>query len=107
MNFRSSKLLAICTIAFSVAATSAFADVASTENSSAEPGFTSASTKVLRSKRGARVVTTKAAVAYAAGSGSSSSLVSEARRYLGTNPTSRRSLWCGAFMDMVLRRTRS
>lgn len=35
----------------------------------------------------------------------SSSLVSEARRYLGTNPTNRRSLWCGAFMDMVLRRT--
>jgi uncharacterized protein (TIGR02594 family) len=36
---------------------------------------------------------------------SSSSLVGEARKYLGTNPTGRRSLWCGAFMDMVLRRT--
>lgn len=35
----------------------------------------------------------------------SSSLVSEARKYLGTNPTGRRSLWCGAFMDMVLTRT--
>lgn len=35
----------------------------------------------------------------------SSSLVAEARRYLGTNPTGRRSLWCGAFMDMVLKRT--
>lgn len=34
-----------------------------------------------------------------------SSLVAEARKYLGTNPTGRRSLWCGAFMDMVLRRT--
>ena len=33
------------------------------------------------------------------------SLVAEARRYLGTNPTGRRSLWCGAFMDMVLRET--
>jgi uncharacterized protein (TIGR02594 family) len=45
--------------------------------------------------------------AYAAASGgfSSSSLVSEARRYIGTNPTGRRSLWCGAFMDMVLRET--
>lgn len=32
-------------------------------------------------------------------------LVSEARRYLGTNPTGRSSLWCGAFMDLVLRRT--
>ncbi len=35
----------------------------------------------------------------------SNTLVSEARRYLGTNPTGRRSLWCGAFMDMVLKKT--
>ena len=35
----------------------------------------------------------------------SSSLVDEARKYIGTNPTGRRSLWCGAFMDMVLKRT--
>jgi uncharacterized protein (TIGR02594 family) len=33
------------------------------------------------------------------------SLVTEARKYIGTNPTGRSSLWCGAFMDMVLRRT--
>ena len=32
-------------------------------------------------------------------------LVSEARKYIGTNPTGRSSLWCGAFMDMVLKRT--
>ena len=31
------------------------------------------------------------------------SLVASARSYLGTNPTGRRSLWCGAFMDKVLR----
>jgi uncharacterized protein (TIGR02594 family) len=36
---------------------------------------------------------------------SSNALVSEARKYLGGNPTGRRSLWCGAFMDMVLKRT--
>ena len=35
----------------------------------------------------------------------SSSLVDEARKYLGTNPTGRSSLWCGAFMDLVLKRT--
>ena len=35
----------------------------------------------------------------------SNSLVSEARKYLGTNPTGRASLWCGAFMDLVLKRT--
>jgi uncharacterized protein (TIGR02594 family) len=33
------------------------------------------------------------------------SLVTEARKYLGTNPTGRKSLWCGAFMDMVLKNT--
>ena len=33
------------------------------------------------------------------------SLVEEARRYIGTNPTGRGSLWCGAFMDMVLKHT--
>jgi uncharacterized protein (TIGR02594 family) len=35
----------------------------------------------------------------------SNSLVSEARRYMGTNPTGRGSAWCGAFMDMVLKKT--
>jgi uncharacterized protein (TIGR02594 family) len=34
-----------------------------------------------------------------------SDLVAEARRYLGGNPTGRSSLWCGAFMDMVLKKT--
>jgi uncharacterized protein (TIGR02594 family) len=33
------------------------------------------------------------------------SLVEDARRYIGTNPTGRGSLWCGAFMDMVLKQT--
>src|SRR5260221_8113575 len=32
-------------------------------------------------------------------------LVSEARKYIGTNPTRRRSLWCGAFIELVLQRT--
>jgi uncharacterized protein (TIGR02594 family) len=35
----------------------------------------------------------------------SDTLVSEARKYIGTNPTGRGSLWCGAFLDMVLKRT--
>ena len=35
----------------------------------------------------------------------SDALVSEARKYIGSNPTGRRSLWCGAFMDMVLKET--
>jgi uncharacterized protein (TIGR02594 family) len=39
------------------------------------------------------------------GGATSDSLVSEARRYIGTNPTGRGSQWCGAFMDMVLKHT--
>jgi uncharacterized protein (TIGR02594 family) len=38
-------------------------------------------------------------------SGSSSSLVMEARHYLGGNPTGRGSLWCARFMNLVLQRT--
>lgn len=34
-----------------------------------------------------------------------SGLVSEARRYVGGNPTGRGSLWCARFMNMVLEKT--
>ena len=37
--------------------------------------------------------------------GGGSGLVSEARRYLGGNPTGRGSLWCARFMNMVLQHT--
>jgi uncharacterized protein (TIGR02594 family) len=40
----------------------------------------------------------------AAGFGASD-VVSEARRYIGGNPTSRGSLWCARFMNMVLERS--
>ena len=36
---------------------------------------------------------------------SGSSLVVEARHYLGGNPTGRGSLWCARFMNMVLEKT--
>jgi uncharacterized protein (TIGR02594 family) len=39
------------------------------------------------------------------GFGGGSSLVAEARRYIGRNPTSRSSLWCARFMNFVLQRT--
>jgi uncharacterized protein (TIGR02594 family) len=39
------------------------------------------------------------------GSFGSSDLVSEARHYLGGNPTGRGSLWCARFMNLVLQRT--
>jgi len=41
----------------------------------------------------------------AAGGFGGSGLVNEARHYLGTNPTSRGSLWCARFMNMVLEKT--
>jgi uncharacterized protein (TIGR02594 family) len=41
----------------------------------------------------------------ASGGFGSSSIVAEARRYLGGNPTSRASLWCARFMNMVLQRS--
>jgi uncharacterized protein (TIGR02594 family) len=40
----------------------------------------------------------------ASGGFGSSGLVSEARRYLGGNPTGRGSLWCARFMNLVLQR---
>jgi uncharacterized protein (TIGR02594 family) len=43
--------------------------------------------------------------ASAASSGGGSDLISEARRYLGGNPTSRASLWCARFMNLVLEHT--
>ncbi len=35
----------------------------------------------------------------------SNALVSQARAYMGTNPTGRGRAWCGAFMDLVLKKT--
>ncbi|MBR1121459.1 TIGR02594 family protein [Bradyrhizobium lablabi] len=40
-----------------------------------------------------------------AGGVGSSNIVTEARRYLGGNPTGRGSLWCARFMNMVLQHT--
>jgi len=123
MLFSQRKVLAICSIAFSVAATSALADVSgSSENLKFEPTVANARArtvvktrvktvvakarvKTVRATRKSRVVTAQPEAAYASAPASSSSLVAEARRYLGTNPTRRRSLWCGAFMNLVLERT--
>ncbi|MGY0571143.1 NlpC/P60 family protein [Bradyrhizobium sp. RDM12] len=44
-------------------------------------------------------------MAASGGFGGGSGLVSEARRYLGGNPTGRASLWCARFMNMVLQHT--
>lgn len=57
-----------------------------------------------RGRRTVRTVRTKPPIAVAA-QGTTNDLVADARKYLGTNPTSRRTLWCGAFMDLVLKET--
>jgi uncharacterized protein (TIGR02594 family) len=41
----------------------------------------------------------------ASGGFGSSDVVTEARRYIGGNPTGRGSLWCARFMNMVLERS--
>ena len=106
MLFRQRKLLTVCSIAFSLIATSAFAGRDTPENPKEETTVTHAAAKpAVHGKRKARAAAAQTTAAYVATPMASSSLVAEARRYLGTNPTNRRSLWCGAFMDMVLKRT--
>jgi uncharacterized protein (TIGR02594 family) len=41
-------------------------------------------------------------MAASGGSDSSNNVVAEARHYIGGNPTSRATLWCARFMNMVL-----
>jgi len=64
----------------------------------------SSSRRELRARHHRQMRETVASAATFGGLGGGS-LVDDARRYLGTNPTGRRSLWCGAFMDKVLRDT--
>ncbi|MGN6462891.1 MAG: TIGR02594 family protein [Pseudolabrys sp.] len=63
------------------------------------------STRVSRRSRRAAQAGSMAGTGIGGTGFGSSGLVSTARSYLGTNPTGRRSLWCGAFMDLVLRKT--
>ena len=115
MQLRQLGLLGICTIGISIFTTTAFADIGGSENFTGDPTAFVSQQKKKVSKRQARAASRaqlvetpssrgKAEQAYAAVP-SSSNVVTEARRYLGTNPTNRRSLWCAAFMDMVLERT--
>jgi len=68
-----------------------------------ETAVKSSRTTSNRSRRAAARAAKAAPVATTAFA--SSDVVSEARRYIGGNPTGRGSQWCGAFMDMVLKRT--
>jgi uncharacterized protein (TIGR02594 family) len=86
---------------------SAFAGTTSPDRSSqpsVEADARLPSTRVSRGHAAARPTSqdqVASATGFAAGA---NGLVAEARRWIGTNPTNRRSLWCAAFMNFVLQR---
>jgi uncharacterized protein (TIGR02594 family) len=87
----------------------AVAAVASSQNNNADrddryPNLAAAQPAVREATQGSKQ-TRRAHAGDAFGGFTTNSLVSEARSYLGTNPTGRGSLWCGAFMDLVLKKT--
>lgn len=114
------KLLAACSVALTVFSAPALADsMDASENpkelqvsraATAAGSYASAPTsragraQAARSKAGDPAALPRGPV-FSLGAGSSDTMVAEARRYIGTNPTNRRSLWCGAFMNLVLERT--
>jgi uncharacterized protein (TIGR02594 family) len=113
----------LCSVAFAVAAGSAAArpshhqavqaaaqaDVADGDIRYSAAAAAPTATEVRASRHSRRGTTAYEAAqshsnsAYAGFTGNS--VVEQARQYIGTNPTGRSSLWCGAFMDMVLKQT--
>jgi uncharacterized protein (TIGR02594 family) len=79
------------------------ARVVEPENMPAAAARTASARTPRHSRRAA--LTAQASAQSSGTSFGSGDLVSDARRYLGSNPTGRRSLWCGAFMDKVLKDT--
>jgi uncharacterized protein (TIGR02594 family) len=59
----------------------------------------------LRPRRAEKTTTTATQAARAPRMFASADPVSEARRWIGSNPTSRNSLWCATFMNFVLERS--
>ena len=72
-----------------------------------EPAAQTSSDRIYRGHETAKAPTRRrlAAAPDMSGGGGGGGLVAEARRWLGTNPTNRSSLWCGAFMNFVLQRS--
>jgi uncharacterized protein (TIGR02594 family) len=116
--------LLLCSVAVAALASSAIARPVHRHHASAGPAMATgernaflatqaASRQTAASHRGSRHSRARARARAAAQSHSNSayggftsnSLVADARKYIGTNPTGRKSLWCGAFMDMVLKET--
>jgi uncharacterized protein (TIGR02594 family) len=62
-------------------------------------------TRTARATRPAPKAEAKTSEAYASAGAGTPHWLSVARRYKGTNPTGRRSLWCADFMNYVLKRS--
>ncbi|WP_436203934.1 TIGR02594 family protein [Astrobacterium formosum] len=69
-----------------------------------EPAAQTSSERINRGHQRANAPTRRRLAAAPDMSGGGGGLVEEARRWLGTNPTNRSSLWCAAFMNFVLQR---
>jgi uncharacterized protein (TIGR02594 family) len=74
------------------------------------PGFSSyasdeAPRTARQTSRRARHKRARPAEAHPYASAGGSAVIAEARRWLGTNPTGKRSLWCAHFMNFVLERS--
>jgi uncharacterized protein (TIGR02594 family) len=78
----------------------AYGDSEFAHSRSAYSGYTASRPATRRNPRRIASIDSSAAL----GSAKSSRLVVEARRWIGTNPTGRHSLWCGHFMNFVLTR---
>jgi uncharacterized protein (TIGR02594 family) len=68
----------------------------------AEQKYKVQSARAMREERAARLVSTPLSETPKRPLFGWPALVSEARKYLGTNPTARKKLWCATFMNLVL-----
>jgi uncharacterized protein (TIGR02594 family) len=121
MGFNQKRVaLALCAVALATVATQAFAKPSHRRHVDRQAAVEQSSGPVADSDRypvienaparrvklrGQRADAESEAVDVAPAAATSNSLVNQARRYIGGNPTGRSSLWCGAFMDMVLKQT--
>jgi uncharacterized protein (TIGR02594 family) len=81
------------------------ATVSGTAADADEPASQAASGRIFRGHEAASQRTQRRFAAMPVQGAGGNGLVAEARRWIGTNPTARRSLWCGAFMNFVLERS--
>jgi len=96
------SLLALCLPAFGAPAKKNHVHAGAAKHIAAQHG---PSTKFVRAgARSDRLVSRPVVEPLKPPRGRWPALVAEARKYMGTNPTARKKLWCATFMNMVLRK---